>query len=152
MQLSRQRASWEFVQAVTWGKTLLTGNLKPPPLSTLHRHTVFLFLLLRPCWQIYIWIDRCMTYQGLNLLSQHKGEARGGERGENQFRVLIVLGCVHTLHSYATPNCCFPWNTIWFPLTQINSKINNNNCCWNTQRCLEYTSEQTRSCAMCHYI
>lgn len=43
MQLSRQRASWEFVQTVTWGKLYLlaTPTLPPPTTSPLRRHISF---------------------------------------------------------------------------------------------------------------
>lgn len=93
MQLSPQRGSWEFVQAVTWGK--LYSPSYPPSSSILHRH-YFHFSLFLPT-------DRYM-FRHMYEEVQCAFSATGGRRSGNQLWVLIVLGFVLTLQ-----NLCFPF-------------------------------------------
>lgn len=108
MQLSQHRASWEFVQTVTWGKLYLPATPTHPGPHTLlllllrlhGTQTYFHFSVFLPADRYTFRQTDVWRYQGFQSAFSATRRSEGGERGGNQFRVLIILGCVRTLQAF----------------------------------------------------
>lgn len=97
-KFSQQRASWELVKTVTWGKLYFTGSPKPPTHSVLHCTHIQHFHPSVTALQSDLHEDRqtCGGYHSFG--SAHSAGAKNAkdrERWGNQFSV-VVYGAVLT--------------------------------------------------------
>lgn len=148
MQLSQQKASWEFVQTVTWGKLYLpaTATLPPPPPvppPPSWYTDIFPLLPLAPCWQIYIQTDRCMgAIASSNLLFQQRGEAKKGwMRRRESIQSFDCFGlCSHTQRGFVLSSKLLLSSLLFnFFLFLFTEKCDSHpNCVW-THRVAEST-------------